>query len=111
MPPAGKDVLVRSLFIVAGLFFAIFGGLIAYFATSDPGNEYDLTFVLPVDARQMPATVLPPPVAPAVQSEGNPPAENPATRADAGQPISTDNRTPFRFEDRQPAATEMRAHE
>ena len=53
---------MKTLLIVAGLFFSIFGAVIAYYAASDPGHEYDMKFVLPIDARQMPAAP------PAVQS-------------------------------------------
>ena len=53
---------MKALLIVAGLFFSIFGAVIAYFAASDPGQEYELKFVLPIDARQMPKPVAPPSV-------------------------------------------------
>ena len=53
---------MKALLIVAGLFFSIFGAVIAYFAASDPGQEYELKFVLPIDVRQMPKPVAPPSV-------------------------------------------------
>jgi hypothetical protein len=51
---------MKALLIVAGLFFSIFGGVVAYYAASDPGHEYDFNFVLPIDARQMPKPFIPP---------------------------------------------------
>jgi len=54
---------MKALTIAAGLFFSIFGGLLVYFAVSGAGDEYDLKFVLPIDARRMPAAAEPPEVA------------------------------------------------
>jgi hypothetical protein len=58
---------MRTLFVVAILFFATFGGLAAYFASQGPGNEYDLSYTLPIDTRTMPQANLPP-----VQGEARP---------------------------------------
>ncbi len=96
---------MKALLIVAGLFFAIFGGIAAYFAASDPGHEYDLKFVLPIDARQMPK----PFEAPAVRSltpdelEAAPMADG---RAEAGASPPIPNRPPVQFEEMPGAASE-----
>ena len=96
---------MKALLIVAGLFFSIFGAVIAYFAASDPGHEYDLKFVLPIDARQMPKPSAPP----AVQS-GNAGAEEsapaPDGRAEAGQTPALPERPPVEFGERPGAASE-----
>ena len=88
---------MKTLLIVAGLFFSIFGAVIAYFAASDPGQEYDLKFVLPIDARHMPKSVAPP----SVQSwssaqEESPPA--PDGRAEAGKMPAMPDRPPVEFD-------------
>ncbi len=54
---------MKTLLIVAGVFFSAFGGTVAYFASADPGHDYDLKLVLPVDTRQMPRPVALPTVA------------------------------------------------
>jgi hypothetical protein len=51
---------MRMLLIAAGLFFSIFGGVIAYFAVFGDQHEYDLKLVLPIDTRQMPKPAAPP---------------------------------------------------
>ena len=96
---------MKSLLIVAGLFFLIFGAVIAYFAASDPGHEYDLKFVLPIDTRQMPKPVAPP----AVQSwsageEASAPM--PDGRAEAGKMPAIPDRPPVEFGERLGAASE-----
>ncbi len=53
---------MRALLITAGFFFSICAALIVYFAVSDPGQEYDLKLVLPIDTRQMPKPAAPPAV-------------------------------------------------
>ncbi len=94
---------MKALLIVAGLFFSIFGAVIAYYAASDPGHEYDMKFVLPIDASQMPA------VPPAVQSstaedEKSPSA--PGGRAEAGKTVAVPDRPPVEFGERPGAASE-----
>ena len=94
---------MKALLIVAGLFFSIFGAVIAYYAASDPGHEYDMKFVLPIDARQMPAAP------PAVQSspaqgEGSPSAQD--GRAEAGKTVAVPDRPPVEFGERPGAASE-----
>ena len=83
---------MKALLIVAGLFFSIFGAVIAYFAASDPGHEYDLKFVLPIDARQMPKPVAPPPFNPGVPARKRallPPMDAP--RLGRRRPCQTDH--------------------
>jgi hypothetical protein len=103
---------MRALLIIAVVFFSASGALIAFFASSDEGHEYDLKLVLPIDTRQMPKAVLPPPVTPTVKSE-EPPSEPPIeeNRAEAGsQPDLT--KTPlFRFDDTQSAPNQPHAQE
>jgi hypothetical protein len=87
---------MKALLIVAGLFFAIFGGIFGYYAASDPGHEYDLKLALPIDARQMPNPVAPP----SIQSwtagaEETPPPEG---RAEAGQTPDLPQRSPVEFD-------------
>ncbi len=93
---------MKALLIVAGLFFSIFGAVIAYFAASDPGNEYDLKFVLPVDARQMPK----PMALPSVQGAAEEQAPAPDGRAEAGKAPSLPERPPVEFGDRPGTASE-----
>lgn len=102
---------MKALLIVAGLFFSICGGLVAYFATSDPGHEYDLKLVLPIDSRQMPKPALPPAVVPTVK--GTESAEQPVTenRAEAGSQAGLTASPPFQFEDRQGIPGQPRAQE
>ncbi len=96
---------MKALLIVAGLFFSIFGAVLVYFAASDPGHEYDLKFVLPIDARQMPK----PFVAPALKSwstgeEDSPPAQD--GRAETGKVPPASDRAPVEFGERTGAASE-----
>jgi hypothetical protein len=49
---------MKTLLIIAGVFFSVCGAFVAYFASADPGHEYDLKLVLPVDTRQMPRPVV-----------------------------------------------------
>ncbi len=94
---------MRALLIVAGLFFSIFGAVIAYFAASDPGSEYDMKFVLPIDARQMPAA--PPPVQSST-AEREESGFAPDGRAETGKPLAMPDRPPVEFGDRPGAASE-----
>jgi hypothetical protein len=96
---------MRTLLIVAGLFFSVFGALVAYFATSDPGHEYDLNLVLPVDTRRMPKPVAPPEVVSRTDDGAmGGPAEG---RAEAGLAAAPAPARPLvRFGDRPGAASE-----
>ena len=93
---------MKSLLIVAGLFFSIFGAVIAFFAASGPGHEYDLKFVLPIDARHMPKPAAPP----AVQSWITGEACTPDGRAEAGKTPPMPGRAPVEFGERPAAASE-----
>jgi hypothetical protein len=96
---------MKTLLIVAGLFFSVCGALVIYFATSDPGHEYDLKLVLPIDARQMPRPVSPPAVVSRTseaQASGGPVAG----RAEAGNAPPIPERPPVQFGDRPGAASE-----
>jgi hypothetical protein len=97
--------MMKSLLIVAGLFFSIFGAVIAFFAASDPGHEYDLKFVLPIDARQMPKPVAPPAVQSWITGEEGP-APTPEGRAEAGKTPPMPDRAPVEFGERPGAASE-----
>jgi len=98
---------MRLLLIIAGVFFSVCGGLVAYFGSSDPGQEYDLKLVLPIDTRQMPKTVLPPTV------KGAEPAETPVTenRAEAKPQTELTASPPFQFDDLQGIPGQPRAKE
>ena len=94
---------MKALLIVAGLFFALFGAVIGYFAASDPGHEYDLKFVLPVDARQMPTPMAPP----SVQSWTGEVESAPANgRAESGETPAQPERAPVQFDQRAGSASE-----
>ena len=96
---------MKALLIVAGLFFSIFGTVVAYFAASDPGHEYDLKFVLPIDTRQMPKPFAPP----AVQSWGAGEEDSvpaPDGRAETGKTQAMPDRPPVEFGERAGAASE-----
>ncbi len=96
---------MKTLLIVAGLFFSIFGAVIAYFAASDPGHEYDLKFVLPIDTRQMPKPIA----SPTVQSwnaGAEEPALTPDGRAETGKARPMPDRPPVEFGERPGAASE-----
>jgi hypothetical protein len=86
---------MKALLIIAGLFFALFGGVFAYYAVSDPSHEYDLKFVMPIDARQMPKPIAPP----AIQSWTTGEAETaPAEgRVEAGAAPALPDRPPVQF--------------
>ena len=102
---------MRSLLIIAGVFLTACAGLAIYFANSDPGHEYDLKLVLPIDTRQMPKAVVPPPVTPTVKSVE--PSAKPLTenRAEAEPKSSLTTSPPFEFEDRQGLPSQPRAQE
>src|SRR5271165_5443623 len=95
---------MRALIVTAGVFFALFGGTIAYFAASDSPQEFDLKYVLPVDTRQMPVQPPLPEVAPLGQA----PAEAAVTdgRAETGRPLALPARDRVRFGERDGAASE-----
>ena len=96
---------MKLLLSVAGLFFSIFGAVIAFFAASDPVHEYDLKFVLPIDTRPMPKPVAPPAVQSWVTAEEGP-APTPDGRAEAGKTQSMPDRAPVEFGERPGAASE-----
>jgi hypothetical protein len=97
--------MMKALLIVAGLFFSIFGAVIAYFAVSDPGHEYDLNFVLPIDTRQMPQPVAPPNVQ-SWSAGAEETVPTPDGRAEAGKAPSIPDRAPVEFGVRPGAASE-----
>jgi len=100
--------MVRTLLVVAGLFFSVCAASLLYFATSGPGHEYDLKFVLPIDARQMPQAASPPAVVShADEAEPNDTAA-PEGRAEAGNAPAIPDRAPVQFGDRPGAASEAR---
>ncbi len=86
---------MKALLIVAGLFFSIFGAAVAYYATSDPGHEYDFKLVLPIDARKMPKPFTPP----TIQSwaAGETQQTQPEGRAEAGATPPIPERPPVQF--------------
>jgi hypothetical protein len=87
---------MKALLIVAGLFFAVFGGVFGYYAASDPGHEYDLKLVLPVDARLMPKPVEPPSIRSwAATEEETAPPEG---RAEGNKTIAIPQRPPVEFD-------------
>jgi hypothetical protein len=88
--------LMKALVIVAGLFFAIFGGIFGYYAASDPGHEYDLKLVLPVDARLMPRPVTPPSIRSWAASEEE--TAPPEGRAEASKTLALPPRPPVEFD-------------
>jgi hypothetical protein len=87
---------MRAVLIVSGLFIAIFGGVFAYYAASGSGHEYDLKLVLPIDARQMPKPIAPPPVRflPVEEAQAAPPVG----RVEAGSQPVIPRRPPVQFE-------------
>jgi len=97
---------MRTLLIAAGIFFSICGGLLAYFAVSGSGHEYDLKFVLPIDTRRMPQPVPPPEVASQAADMDSSSAVTQG-RAEAGTPPAMPDRPPVRFEGRSGAASEV----
>ncbi len=87
---------MKALLIVAGLFISIFGGVFGYYAASDPGHEYDLKLVLPVNARQMPKPVAPPSIQSwAVDEAETAPSEG---RAELGKTPVLPQRPPVQFD-------------
>ncbi len=101
---------MKTLLIVAGLFFTACAAGGVYFALSDPGNEYDLKFVLPIDARQMPETIAAPAVI--AQTEQGEPAVVPAEgRADEGPSLAVPEHPPLSFRDGPGAASEVHPQE
>jgi hypothetical protein len=96
---------MKTLLIVTGLFFSIFGAVIAFFAASDPGQEYDLKFVLPIDASQMPRPAVPPNVQSwtSGQEEKAPPSDG---RVESGAMPALPDRPPVEFGGRPDAASE-----
>jgi hypothetical protein len=96
---------MRTLLIVAGLFFSLCGALGLYLAAADPGREFDLKFVLPVDARQMPKPAAPPAVV-SRPAEGERPALADG-RAQEGVAPQPPDRPLFSFGDRPGAASEV----
>jgi hypothetical protein len=99
---AGGIWTMRTLLIAAGLFFSIFGGVIAYFAVFGNQHEYDLKLVLPIDTRQIPKPAALPEI---VSSEAQ--AQNTVTdgRADAA-PLRLPDRPLVQFGNHSGAASE-----
>ena len=96
---------MRTLLIVAGLFFSLFAAVIAYYAATDPGQDYELKYVLPIDARQMPKPAAPP----AIQSwtTGEEDAKPvPDGRAESGKTPAIPERPAVEFGARSGAASE-----
>ncbi|MBT3070478.1 hypothetical protein KKP04_06315 [Rhodomicrobium sp. Az07] len=96
---------MKTLLIVAGLFFAFFGGAIAWFASSDPGHEYDLSLVIPIDTRHMPRPVTLPKVE-AVSPEGADSEPAADGRAEAGTAPALPDRPPVQLDYSSGAASE-----
>ncbi len=96
---------MRALLIAVGVFFIVFGGVVLYFAASDPGHEYDLKLVVPIDTRQMPQPAAPP----GVVSQAAEASISTVTdgRASAGTPPSLPERRPVQFGRRQGSASEV----
>jgi hypothetical protein len=99
---------MRALLIAAGVFFAVFGGAILYFAASDSGHEYDLKFVLPIDTRQMPQPIVPPEVVSASGESGASTVTD--GRAEAGRAPVLPERPPVQFGRRPGSASESMPH-
>ncbi|MFT4077756.1 hypothetical protein [Rhodomicrobium lacus] len=95
---------MRTLLIVAGLFFTLFGGAITWFALSDPGHEYDISLVIPIDTRHMPRQVNMPKVEAATSEAGDTaPADG---RAEAGSAPVLPERPPVQLNYSSGAASE-----
>ncbi|HZV21394.1 MAG TPA: hypothetical protein VE986_07610 [Hyphomicrobiales bacterium] len=101
---------MRTLLIVAGLFFSLCAAFIIYFAASDSGHEYDLNLVLPIDTRQMPKAVAPPPVI-SHEADTSFTSAVPSGRAEAGPLTRIPERPPVQFGERPGAASEGRGGE
>jgi hypothetical protein len=100
---AGGIGTMRTLLIAAGLFFSIFGGVIAYFAVFGDQHEYDLKLVLPIDTRQMPKPLPPPEI---TSQEGEAPAAVTDGRAVSGPLPQEPGRPLVQFGSRSGAASE-----
>ena len=98
---------MKALLIAAGLFFAIFGGGLIYFAFSGTGHEYDLKLVLPIDTRKMPRLGSPPEITSQVPDGSATVVDGRAEAGTAPLPPSP----PVRFPDREGAASEAQARE
>ena len=94
---------MRALLIAAGLFFSIFGGVIAYFAAFGDQHEYDLKLVLPIDTRQMPKPAALPEI---VSQEPGVPGAGTDGRAESGPLPQTPDRPLVQFGNRSGAASE-----
>jgi hypothetical protein len=102
---------MKALLIVSGVFFSICGALAVYFASSSPGHEYDLKFVLPIDTRQMPK---PDPASRnSTEVQGAEPAGAAPVggRAEARTDVPMPESGPFKFEEKADAPSEARAQE
>jgi hypothetical protein len=100
---AGGPTTMRTLLIVAFLFFFVFGGVIAYFAVLGDEHEYDLKLVLPIDTRQMPKSTAAPEI---VSQEAEVPGAVTDGRADSGPPPQAPDRPLVQFGNRAGAASE-----
>jgi len=97
---------MKALLIVAGLFFSLFAGVIAWFA-ADPRHEYDLNLVIPIDTRHMPRAVVLPKVeaAPNSAADDTPAADG---HAEAGTATVLPDRPPVQLGYSTGAASEGR---
>jgi hypothetical protein len=102
---------MKALLIVSGVFVSICGALVIYFATSSPGHEYDLKFVLPIDTRQMPK--LDPASRASAEIQGAEPAGSAPVggQAEAPADIPMPGSGPFKFEEKADSPSEARAQE
>jgi hypothetical protein len=71
-----RETTMRVLLLTIALFFALTGGAALYFASADPGHEYDLKFVLPIDVSRMPMTAPAPKVTGSAAGESSAPAQH-----------------------------------
>jgi hypothetical protein len=102
---------MKALFIISGLFFSICGALVIYFATSNPGHEYDLKFVLPIDARQMPNPGASSHSSAEIQG-ADPAGPGPVGgRAETQTDVPVPERPPFQFDEKAGAPSQARAQE
>jgi hypothetical protein len=94
---------MKALMIVAGLFFSVFAGALAFYSMTGAGHEYDLKFALPIDTRKMPKLGPPPEiVSQAPGASGKPVIDG---RAEAGKPPLPAG-YPVQFPDRDNTASE-----
>ena len=96
---------MKVLLIIAGLFFTLFAAVVGFYAASDPGRDYELKYVLPIDTTAMPKLAQPP----ALQSwttgqEDSPPVAD--GRAESGKAFALPERPPVDFGERPGAASE-----